>query len=211
MGSIHRHLETAHTLRLEKYWECGVYGFAGDGPTLKGHYQSLHFNHNPSPSIRLARISSMDGSNRDSSAAVISLEEVAVTEYERDELSVMEIPAIEETPSNVLSPANFTASPILDIGREFASSFNKQNFSWLSELPPQENTSPTILSQEILDPSPNPETLVLSPVSKPIEDVVTTVQKSRVKETTILSVPGFDRSSKKRTRRGRFIGSSTFT
>ncbi|KZR96342.1 Uncharacterized protein APZ42_009375 [Daphnia magna] len=38
MGSIHRDLETAHTLRLVKYWECGVCGFAGDGPTLKGHY-----------------------------------------------------------------------------------------------------------------------------------------------------------------------------
>ncbi|KAK4017484.1 hypothetical protein OUZ56_032795 [Daphnia magna] len=105
----------------------------------------------------------MDGSNRDSSAAVISLEEVTAIEDERDELSVVEIPVIEESPGNVLSPANFTASPILDLGREFASSFNTQNFSWLYELPPQENTSPTILSQEIFDPSPYPETLTFVP------------------------------------------------
>ncbi|KAI9550076.1 hypothetical protein GHT06_001538 [Daphnia sinensis] len=119
MGSIHRHLETAHTLRLVKYWECGVCGFAGDGPTLKGHYQRLHSNPNPSPSIRFAGISSMDSSNRDSSDAVISLEEVTATEDEHAELSVVEIPAIEKSPGNVLSPANFTPSPILDIGREF--------------------------------------------------------------------------------------------
>ncbi|KAK4013961.1 hypothetical protein OUZ56_026509 [Daphnia magna] len=105
----------------------------------------------------------MDGSNCDTSAAVISLEEVAATEDERDELSVVEIPAIEESLGNVLSPANFTASPILDLGREFASYFNTQNFSWLYELPPQDNTNPTVLSQEILDPSPNPETLTFVP------------------------------------------------
>ncbi|KZS05615.1 Uncharacterized protein APZ42_031135 [Daphnia magna] len=116
ISSIHRHLETAHTLRLVKYWECGVCGFAGDGPTLKGHYQRLHSNHSPSPSIRFAWISSMDGSNRDSSATVISLEEVAATEDER-ELSVVEIPAIEEYSGNAISSALFTASPILDLGR----------------------------------------------------------------------------------------------
>ncbi|KAI9550368.1 putative reverse transcriptase-2 [Daphnia sinensis] len=124
MGSIHRHLETAHTLRLVKYWECGVCGFAGDGPTLKGHYQRLHSNPNPSPSIPFAGMSSMDGSNHDSSAAVISLEEVAATEDERDELSVVEIPAIEESPKNI---------------------------------------NPQILSEEILDPSPNPEILSYVP------------------------------------------------
>ncbi|KZS06532.1 Uncharacterized protein APZ42_029986 [Daphnia magna] len=141
MGSIHRHLETAHTLRLVKYWEWGECGFAGDGPTLKGHYQRLHYNHNPSPSIRFAWISSMDAYNRDSSAAVISLEEVAATEDERDELFVVEIRAIEESPGYVLSPANFTASPILDLKREFASSFNTQSFN----------------------PAPNPESLTFVP------------------------------------------------
>ncbi|KAI9550238.1 hypothetical protein GHT06_001518 [Daphnia sinensis] len=105
----------------------------------------------------------MDGSNHDSSAAVISLEEVAATEDERDELSVVEIPAIEESPSNVLSPANFNDSPILDLRREFATSFSTQNFSWLYELPPQENINPQILSEEILDPSPNPEILSYVP------------------------------------------------
>ncbi|KAI9556008.1 hypothetical protein GHT06_018568 [Daphnia sinensis] len=190
MGSIHRHLETAHTLRLVKYWECGVCGFAGDGPTLKGHYQRLHSNPNPSPSIRFAGISSMDSSNRDSSDAVISLEEVTATENEHAELSVVEIPAIEKSPGNVLSPANFTPSPILDIGREFANSFNTQNFSWLYELPPHEIINPQILSEEIFDPSPTPEILSLPPVSKAIEDVVATAQKSRAKEKTILLVSG---------------------
>ncbi|KAI9550364.1 hypothetical protein GHT06_002328 [Daphnia sinensis] len=111
MGSIHRHLETAHTLRLVKYWECGVCGFAGDGPTLKGHYQRLHSNPNPSPSIRFAGMSSMDGSNRDSSAAVISLEEVAATEDEREELSVVEIPAIEESPTDWLPKSQILQDP----------------------------------------------------------------------------------------------------
>ncbi|KZS17432.1 Uncharacterized protein APZ42_016615 [Daphnia magna] len=128
MGSSHRYPETAHTLRLVKYWECRVCGFAGDGPTLKGHYQRIHSNPNPSPSIRFAGMSSMDSFYRDFSAAVISLEEVAATEDERNELSVVEIPAIEESPGSVPSPANFTASPILDLGREFATSFNTQNF-----------------------------------------------------------------------------------
>ncbi|KAI9556010.1 hypothetical protein GHT06_018571 [Daphnia sinensis] len=105
----------------------------------------------------------MDGSNRDSSAAVISLEEVAATEDERDELPVVEIPAIEESPSNVLFPANFNDSPILDLRREFATSFSTRNFSWLYELPPQENINPQILSEEILDPSPNPEILSYVP------------------------------------------------
>ena len=49
MGCIHRHLETPHKLRLVKYWECGVCGFSGDSPTLKGH------------PIRFAGIPSMDG------------------------------------------------------------------------------------------------------------------------------------------------------
>ncbi|KAI9550369.1 hypothetical protein GHT06_000609 [Daphnia sinensis] len=105
----------------------------------------------------------MDSSNRDSSDAVISLEEVTATEDEHAELSVVEIPAIEKSPGNVLSPANFTPSPILDIGREFANSFNTQNFSWLYELPPHEIINPQILSEEIFDPSPTPEILSFAP------------------------------------------------
>ncbi|KZR95516.1 Uncharacterized protein APZ42_010734, partial [Daphnia magna] len=83
---------------------------------------------NPSPSIRFAGMPNMDCSNRDSSAAVISLEEVTATEDERDEQSVVEIPAIVESPGNVLSPAYFNDSPILDLRREFTTSFNTQNF-----------------------------------------------------------------------------------
>ncbi|KAK4021593.1 hypothetical protein OUZ56_003505 [Daphnia magna] len=83
-------------------------------------------------------MSNMDSSNRASSAAVISLEEVAALKDERGELSVLEIPAIEESS---------------DLRWEFTTSFNSNNFSWLYELPPQENTDPKILSQEILDPS----------------------------------------------------------
>ncbi|KZS06625.1 Uncharacterized protein APZ42_029867 [Daphnia magna] len=111
IGSIHRHLETAHTLRLVKYWEYGVCGFAGDDPTLKEHYQRLHSNQNSSPSIQFAGISSIDGCNRDSSAAVISLEEVAATEDERVELSVVEIPAIEEFPADWLPKAQILQDP----------------------------------------------------------------------------------------------------
>ncbi|KAK4013402.1 hypothetical protein OUZ56_025944 [Daphnia magna] len=88
-----------------------VCGFAGDGPTLKGHYQRLHSNHTPSPSIRFAGTSSMDGSNRDSSAAVISLEDVFPPEDERDELSVVEIPAIEESPDPSPNPETLTFVP----------------------------------------------------------------------------------------------------
>ncbi|KAK4024788.1 hypothetical protein OUZ56_010282 [Daphnia magna] len=46
----------------------------------------------------------MDGSNREFSAAVISLEDVTATEDERDELSVVEIPAIKESPE-ILNPS----------------------------------------------------------------------------------------------------------
>ncbi|KAK4027971.1 hypothetical protein OUZ56_017124 [Daphnia magna] len=114
MGSIHRHLETAHTLRLVKYWECGVCGFAGDGPTLKGHYQRLHSAPQQSPSIRSPRFFNADTSVRHSSVVATFQEEIAVTEDERQELSVMGMPAIEEEGhGNAQSPANFTQSPIL--------------------------------------------------------------------------------------------------
>ncbi|KAK4021775.1 hypothetical protein OUZ56_003684 [Daphnia magna] len=45
----------------------------------------------------------MDGSNRDSSVVAISLVEVAATEDERDELSVVEIPVIEESPVSCMN------------------------------------------------------------------------------------------------------------
>ncbi|KAK4024751.1 hypothetical protein OUZ56_010172 [Daphnia magna] len=96
MGSIHRHLKTAHTLRLVKYWECGVCEFAGDGPTLKGHYQRLHSAPQQSSSIRSPRFFNADTSVRDSSVVATFQEEIAVTEDERQELSVMGMPAIVE-------------------------------------------------------------------------------------------------------------------
>ncbi|KZS01616.1 Uncharacterized protein APZ42_001676 [Daphnia magna] len=96
MRSIHRHLETAHTLRLLKYWECGVCGFAGDGPTLKGHYQRLHSASHQSSSILSPWFFNADTSIQYSSVVATFQEEIAVTEYDRQELSVMGMPAIEE-------------------------------------------------------------------------------------------------------------------
>ncbi|KAK4017369.1 hypothetical protein OUZ56_032681 [Daphnia magna] len=102
MGSIHRHLETAHTLRLLKYWECGVCGFAGDGPTLKGHYQRLHSASHQSSSILSPWFFNADTSIQYSSVVATFQEEIAVTEYDRQELSVMGMPAIEEEGPGVL-------------------------------------------------------------------------------------------------------------
>ncbi|KAK4037794.1 hypothetical protein OUZ56_029823 [Daphnia magna] len=53
----------------------------------------------------------MDGSNRDSFAAVISLEDVTATKDECDELSVVEIPAIEESPDPSPNPETLTFVP----------------------------------------------------------------------------------------------------
>ncbi|KAK4013406.1 hypothetical protein OUZ56_025951 [Daphnia magna] len=146
MGSIHRHLETAHTLRLLKYWECGVCGFAGEGPTLKGHYQRLHSAPQQSPSIRSPRFLNADTSVRDSSVVATFQEEIAVTEDERQELSVMGMSTIEEGGL-----------------REFAASFNTQNFSWLYELPLQEISYPPPVAPEGPQPDPLQETQPFSP------------------------------------------------
>lgn len=80
IGSIHRHLETFHTLRLNKYEECAVCGFAGDVPTLKKHYQRFHSNTLQSPSLQTTEISNVVVSLRDSSVAVSFQEDIAATE-----------------------------------------------------------------------------------------------------------------------------------
>ncbi|KZS10328.1 Uncharacterized protein APZ42_025242 [Daphnia magna] len=79
-------------------------------------------------------------------------------------LSVMGMPAIEEEgPGKALSLANFTQSPILILEREFAASFNTQNFSWLYELPLQEISYPPTVAPEVPPPDPLHETQPFSP------------------------------------------------
>lgn len=57
---------------------------------------------------------------------------MATQEEDRGEFFVVWVSKIEkEGPCNVLSPVNFTPIPILDLERDFATSFNTQNFSWL--------------------------------------------------------------------------------
>ncbi|KZS19219.1 Uncharacterized protein APZ42_014414, partial [Daphnia magna] len=171
MGSIHRQLETAHTLRFLKYWECGVCGFAGDGPTLNGHYQRLHSAPQQSPSIRSPRFFNGDTSVLDSSGVATFQDEIAVTEDDRQELSVMGMPAIEEEgPGNAQSPENFTQSPILILERDFAASFNTQNFSWLYKLPLQEISYPPPVAPEEQPPDPLHETQPFSPSQQNVRE-----------------------------------------
>ena len=37
-----RHMETRHGMRMEKWWECSLCGFEGEGIVLKGHFAKNH-------------------------------------------------------------------------------------------------------------------------------------------------------------------------
>ncbi|KAK4013365.1 hypothetical protein OUZ56_025697 [Daphnia magna] len=94
----------------------------------------------------VATVLNADTSVRDSSVVATFQEEIAVTEDERQELSVMGMSTIEEGGL-----------------REFAASFNTQNFSWLYELPLQEISYPPPVAPEGPQPDPLQETQPFSP------------------------------------------------
>ncbi|KAK4024781.1 hypothetical protein OUZ56_010270 [Daphnia magna] len=161
----------------------------------------------------------MDGSNREFSAAVISLEDVTATEDERDELSVVEIPAIKESPE-ILNPSpnpeTLTFVPSQQSNRERSHNSSEEQSQrdddfvslWVPAFLSCETLHDLddVLERCIADWLPKAQILQEPCPEQPRGNP----EKKKETKTGRCRRHG-DISSKRRKRRGRFSGSSTFT